>query len=242
VAVGVTSVPPIEWVNRPTFQQVVQLPTADHYKCYKVSAVAPPFQPRTVTLVDQFETKTTLVRRPYAICNPVDKNGSGMSDPTAHLACYRIKDAAGQPPFAKRNVLMSNQFGDQGLTVRRARTLCLPAEKDGVASALNIDHFKCYKAGHPVPRFVPRTVTLADQFESKTTVVRKADSICTPVDKNGEAIKDAATHLTCYAIKDGRGQPSFASRNVQVGDQFGNELERAVRAVGLCVPSTKQLP
>src|SRR2546425_6958 len=79
-AVGVTSVPPIHWINRPTFQQVVQLPTADHYKCYKVSAVTPPFQPRPVSLADQFETKNTFVRRPYAICNPVDKNGGGVKD------------------------------------------------------------------------------------------------------------------------------------------------------------------
>ncbi len=61
----------------------------DHFKCYKAKSR---FPNKVVELVDQFGPATVIVQRPERLCNPVDKNGEGINDPTAHLTCYKAKD------------------------------------------------------------------------------------------------------------------------------------------------------
>jgi hypothetical protein len=212
---------------------------SDHYKCYKLRQGRNRFHPGPVSLIDRFGAIANVVEEPERLCNPVDKNGEGIDDPTAHLMCY---DLAPQRGFQGREVVVRNQFGDQLLTVVRAESLCVPAEKDGVQSALNLNHFKCYRVSQRRGKFAQRTVTLADQFESKTTIVQRPVSLCTPVDKNGEGVVDAQKHLTCYRIVDVAGQPEFAQRFVSVEDQFSAQQVQAFRgtcrkASLLCVPS-----
>jgi hypothetical protein len=72
-----------------------------------------------------------------------------------------------------------------------------------------MNHFKCYKVRSKGSGFVPLTVTVADQFETKMTRVLKPLLLCNPVDKNGEGIPDPACHLTCYRIRDAPGQLPF---------------------------------
>ena len=239
VTVGVTGVPAIHWINRPTFQQVVQLPTADHFKCYGATPRSG-FVSRTVTLVDQFESKLTVALRPQALCNPVDVDGAGSGDPTAHLECYRVRDAAGQPRFAARSVALGDAFGAAAQRALRPRTLCLPSTKDGVPSLLRLDHFKCYRAGKPSPAFARRTVSLADQFETKATSVLRPQLVCNAVDKNGAGRLDPSGHLTCYRIRDVAGQTAFAPRDAATTNQFGSEVVAATKATMLCVPSSEQ--
>jgi hypothetical protein len=71
------------------------------------------------------------VVRPEAFCNPVDKDGSGINDPTAHLACYKIRDVRGDefPKFRVRRVEVGDQFGTRSLLLKKTRTLCLPSSK-----------------------------------------------------------------------------------------------------------------
>jgi len=180
----------------------------DHFKCYKLKQSTVTFTPQQVTLVDQFDTEHPTVQTPYRFCNPVDKDGSGIVDPTAHLNCYTILNRGG-PPFRHRKVTVTNQFGEQKLTLFRPFSLCVPAEKDGVTSALAIDHFKCYQVERTIgtPPFQARTVTLQDQFESKLTSVRAPLLFCDAVDKNGEGVLDPSAQFTCYRIVDAEGQP-----------------------------------
>jgi hypothetical protein len=60
----------------------------DHFKCY---SVRPPsnIEGRTVTLQDEFLTTSSAVLTPVTLCAPVDKNGEGINDPSAHLICYK---------------------------------------------------------------------------------------------------------------------------------------------------------
>lgn len=106
----------------------------DHFKCYDVQ---PPtnFVPFDVTLRDQFETQDVRVLQPVSLCNPVIKCLKGdctqMLNPDDHLVCYETIDERGTPEFEKREVEVSNQFGQhQKLTVvRRKNLLCLPSLK-----------------------------------------------------------------------------------------------------------------
>ena len=159
--------------------------------------------------------------------------------------CYKIKE----PRFQKEDVIVENQFGQLALTVTRPDSLCVPAEKDGVPSDLNINHFKCYKVREMrgAPAFTPPDdVDLEDQFETKLTRVIRPKFLCNPVDKNGEGIRNAEAHLTCYRIKDSPGQPRFQRRQVDIEDQFAQQDLKAVRgdcraSSYLCVPSSKRI-
>ncbi len=222
---------------------VATVQALERFKCYKAKTAAgtAKFQQRMVTLADQFESKNTTVVKPVSICNPVDKDGEGIEDSTAHLACYKIKDVSGQSKLTPRNVTTENQFGTETLTATKADTLCVPSEKDGQPSALNLDHFKCYKArtATGAAKFQQRTVSLTDQFESKNTTALRPVSICNPVDKNGEGIKSSLGHLECYRIKDVKGQPKFSRRDVTAKNQFDTETLTVTKSGMLCVPSLK---
>jgi hypothetical protein len=207
---------------------------ANHFKCYRIRTDR--FQQRNVTLVDQFVTSTATVIRPDRLCNPADKNGEGIDDPTAHLMCYKIREGS----FARREVLVRNQFGDQTLTVVKPASLCNPADKDSVPRQSNGNHFKCYRVRGR--GFASRTVSVADQFESQMATLVKPRLLCNPVDKNGEGIVDPTAHLTCYTIKGGG--PPFTPQDVTVMDQFAEENLQALRGECrkrslVCVPSEK---
>ena len=121
----------------------------------------------------------------------------------------------------------------------------MPGEKDGIPSNLNIDHFKCYKMKKPkgVPKFLEQQELLKDQFEEKNTRVRKPKFFCNAVDKNGEGILNPGGHLTCYKIKDVRGQPKFPQAEFEIDDQFSNgeplkaQRGRGIKVTYACVPS-----
>jgi hypothetical protein len=232
VAVGVTTVPDFHWINRPTFQQVVQTRNVDHYRCYRAKRRSG-FGAQFVTFTDRFGTRSATLTRPDTLCNAVDKNGEGIVDASAHLACYRLRQSA----FGGATVTTANQFGAQTFGLTRARTLCIPSEVNGVASALGIDHFACYRAVNGTPLFVPQTVTVADQYAVGSTVVARPDTVCAPADKNGEGIRDPTAALTCYRTKAVRGQGLFAARNATVTNQFGTQNVTVRRPRTLCVPS-----
>lgn len=106
----------------------------DHFKCYDVQ---PPtdFKPFVALLRDQFETQEVRVLQPVSLCNPVikclNKDCAPVLNPDDHLVCYETVDERGTPEFEKREVEVSNQFGQhQRLTVlRRKNLLCLPSLK-----------------------------------------------------------------------------------------------------------------
>jgi hypothetical protein len=212
----------------------------DHFKCYSTRTTTP-FAPRDVTLGDQFEDVTATVERPIRFCNPVDKNDEGIIDPTAHLMCYDIDQ---HERFVPRDVLVTNQFGEQRMRVHRPVSLCNPATKDLIPSNLNLDHFKCYRVRRAPGAAVNVNVTLVDQFETRQTQVAWPTVLCNPVDKNGEGINFPACHLACYRLREGASD--FVERTVLVTDQFVEQQNldafRGVcrRAEHLCVPSSKQ--
>ena len=227
-----TTVPDFHWINRPTFQQVVQTRSVDHYRCYRAKHRST-FTPQFVTFTDRFGTRSATLFRPDTLCNAVDKNGEGIVDSSAHLACYRVR----QSVFGGAAVTTANQFGAQSFGLTRVRTLCVPSEVNGVASALGIDHVACYRATHGTPLFVPQTVTVADQYAAGSVVVAKPDTVCTAADKNGEGVKDPTVAFTCYRTKPVPGQAGFASRSATVTNQFGTATVTVMKPRTLCVPS-----
>jgi hypothetical protein len=220
----------------------------DHFKCYKTKQPGTKFDPRQVVLADQFNTQRVNVVRPETFCNPVDKDGSGINNPTGHLTCYKIRDVRGDefPKFRKQRVEASDQFGTHTLLLKKVRTLCLPSSKSPAGEVpgpppTGLDHFKCYKTKQLGTRFDPRRVILTDQFNKERVNVVRPEAFCTPVDKDGSGINDPTAHLTCYKIRDVRGDefPKFRKQRVEVGDQFGTHSLLLKKTRTLCLPSSK---
>jgi hypothetical protein len=104
-----------------------------------------------------------------------------------------------------------------------------------------LDHFKCYETKQLGVKFDPRQVILTDQFNTERVTVVRPESVCTPADKAGSGINDPDTHLTCYKIRDVRGDefPKFGKARVEMVDQFGTHTLLLKKTRQLCVPSSK---
>jgi hypothetical protein len=111
-------------IDNINFDQITSL---DYFKCYEVEDGDD--IDVIVSLQDQFdlEPKDFLVKEAELFCNPVDKNGEGILDETAHLTCYEIKDEE-----VEREVLVQNQLDKQFLELVEAELLCVPSEKIAV--------------------------------------------------------------------------------------------------------------
>lgn len=220
------------------------LPTLDHFTCYKVGQVGPTTK-FTVGLADQFETATALTVRTLSFCAPTSKNGSQILNPIDHLSCRQIAQPG---TFAARNVLVTNQFGTITLRVFARWSLCAPALKSFTPTfptppVERIDHFKCYTA-RLEGLFRPRpVVTITNQFETASVLVRKPVQLCTPVAKTVGTVTTPITnpteHLVCYEL-----MPRLAPVGpftAFTSTQFGVQQLVVGRRDTLCLPSTKTL-
>jgi hypothetical protein len=230
---------------------------ADDFLCYKVKVTT--MAPMTVSLSDQFESGTASVTKVRQLCAPGNKNGEGVFDTTTHLVSYSIKpDAKHQ---RRTNILVENQIGIDGtgttgirLDTTKADLLLVPSNKSLTVTplapdlnAINVDHYKCYKV--KVTSGTPKlakgiTVSVEDQFNSpaKVFTLKKPKHLCTPVDKNGEGIKNPEAHLLCYQAKGASGQPKHVRQTgVRINNQIGLSVFSTTKESELCIPSIKTL-
>jgi hypothetical protein len=216
----------------------------DHYLCYKVKA--PKFE-GTATLTDQFETGSFEIKKPVHLCNPVDKNQTGIQDPDTHMKSYKIKPVTAKHS-RRRGIRVQNQFGLIRVDTIREDFLLVPSSKETDPAepdptppdpaTLIVDHYKCYK----IKAKQRLQVSLEDQFTTpaKTFDLKKPTHLCNPVDKNGEGIKNAFAHLVCYQARPATGQPRHVPvSGVRVANQFGLETLTTIKEDVLCVPSVK---
>lgn len=180
--------------------------------------------------------------RPAQYCNAVDKNGEGINNPAAHLACYRVREAIRIRP----EVITTDQFGQQNLTVLKQRTqLCVPTTETSQAMSVSAapapssDHFEMYKVKTTTgtPKFERLQVSVEDQWVDETVELKKPVRLGVPTDKNSEGILDVDSHLTCYSLN----AQKFDKRDVDIQNQFGQFSLTVKRPEMLCVPSNKQV-
>lgn len=204
----------------------------DHFQCYEVKPGV--FPSTIVTVKDRFGTLTETLRFPHSLCNPTSKNNEGIVDPTDHLVGYQTK----APKFIKQtNKTFVDQFGTLTLDLVRPQFLLVPSGKDGVAQLPPLDHFQCYKVkpSKGAPKFVKRTATISNQFESTSVTLTKPYKVCVPADKNGEdpTAPNHPTSLICYKTKGGR----FGASTRTITNQFGLDEVTVIHRRELCVPS-----
>lgn len=234
-----TATPPVAQTATPTPTPTpTPVPAGDDaYQCYgaKVTPKTPKLARRDAALGDALGNVTAKVRKVAALCNPAGVAGGTLADPTAHLLCYGVKEpkraAKTLPDFA-----VTDAFGTLTLDVQKALQLCLPAEKNGVASGLGNDPVHCWKArvARGTAKFTARSVALTDQFGGTTAEVRKPAALCLATSVDGTPAPDPAGALVCYAL----GAPKTAARPVTTRDAFGSLAVTARRPTLLCLPAT----
>jgi hypothetical protein len=106
---------------------------------------------------------------------------------------------------------------------------------EGDPQGVNPTHYQCYRVS-PITRLQPKKLTLKDQFTSRGLVLGPVVSICAPVSKNGQPVKDERTHLTCYQV------PAVnAGKKVRVQHQFGTQDLAVGGSTMVCLPSLKKV-
>lgn len=226
----------------------------DDFLCYKTKPTPDTSRFTRISdlrLVDQFEDTTVDVLRPHSLCTPADKSGEGTIDPATHLIAYRIRQAT--PHVRRTNLLVTNQLGTLRIDTVKPDLLLVPSSKhltDPPAppdpDTHMVDHYKCYKARVTpgTARFVRSEVTVADQFTSppKRLVLRKPRHLCTPVDKQGEGIRNPPAHLLCYLARRARREPRHVRQTgVYVANQFGTLQVDTLKEREFCIPSEKSV-
>ena len=97
-------------------------------KCYKVKKPKG-FKPITdISISDQLgQTKLYTLKKPAHFCRPVDKAGAGMTNPDAHLVCYKAKPAKGEPKHTRvAGIHLNNEFGPEQVDTKKEAELCVP--------------------------------------------------------------------------------------------------------------------
>jgi hypothetical protein len=117
----------------------------------------------------------------------------------------------------------------------------VPTAKDGVALAPPPgDHFTCYKVrrSRGTAKFVPVSVSVADQLQTVTETLTKPIRLCAPANKNNEnpGAQNHPDHLLCYKTKT---QTQFGDVVKPIDNQFGQSSLRLIHRRELCVPSLK---
>ena len=159
--------------------------------------------------------------------------------PLDHFECYEIH----RPPANLAGVTADDAFGSSVITLKKAKRLCLPADKNDEANAapLHPEHEMYFTIKQTSPKFVPRrAITIANQFGPQTMDVVKPDRFMVPSAKDvdvppplpGAFVVD---HFKCYKVA----KLKFRRTGLKVDDQFGTTTVDLKRPKHLCAPVDK---
>jgi hypothetical protein len=176
-------------------------PLTDHFQCYqvKITKGTDKFVPvANVTVQDQFGTMIVTVKKPTALCAPVNKNNEapGADTHPGHLMCYQIKQTS-TPKFARvSGALISNQLGQETIDVKAPAEICVPSLKTLPGIATPTATATPAPTATPTPPCTPHSSgtytdncdgTVTDSatglmWEQKTTAVGSGEHLADPHD------------------------------------------------------------
>lgn len=228
-----------------------------NFMCYKANLASgrPKLETGTqVALQDQFDVSAAPfdVTRAVAICNPAQRDGSALVDPTVHQDGFRIHALRGSPHFFASTHITVDDFAVRSLSLTRPDSLLVPSNKvlgNGGAppySGTSVDHYKCYtaKLAKGSPKFVaPAAPIVQDEFfpSGQAMLVKKVTKLCTPVDANGSIVNHDETHLVCYQVRLPAGV-HFNRTVVSTNNpdfSFGDDVLTVTGLQELCLPALK---
>ena len=122
-----------DWLFVPSSKSLTFPPPApnegvDHFLCYKIARFAKT-RLSGIVVDDQFGTLTLDIKRPTRICVPANKNGEGILDTAANLACYEVRKNPRLPRFVgPAPIFVDTQFDrPTQIEITRPTELCVPS-------------------------------------------------------------------------------------------------------------------
>lgn len=103
-------------------------PGSNHYLCRQVKDLKVPakFAGVTgITIVDQTGADSCDAKKPFLLCDPVNKNGGGIPNPALHYCCYKLKCSL-KPAV---NYEVTDQFWSGTISTKKPKFLCNPCQK-----------------------------------------------------------------------------------------------------------------
>jgi hypothetical protein len=185
-----------------------------------------------VQLEDQFHAGAPIdvIVKGYSdlysfFCNPVEKwidegQGSPIWHPDDHLYMYEIEYAAPECWLVE----VSNQFGNQILTVFGPVALAVPTQKEDHEAPVGLDHYLVYEViGYETT--VDKGVYLVDQFiAGQEVTVTKPVLFANPVQKTHGDVVTPVEHPNAHLVFYDLGVvDSFHREWITVNNQFGEQ-------------------
>lgn len=174
-----------------------------------------------------------------ATATPTPTASASPSPDLNHFICYEIHS----PPLNLAGVSLVHDFGPSTATVKRAKRICLPADKNdedpvAVGQPETITGFTIKQT---TPRFPRRKgVSLTNQFGTVTFDVFKPDRLFVPTAKSLAGIPappmfPALDHFKCYKVAYAKTRVA----GVKLDDQFGTVTVDVKKPLHLCVAVDK---
>ncbi len=108
---------------------LAQIPSENHYLCHKTRDLHVPAKFASIPGInanDQVGNFACVAKKPFFLCDPVDKNGSGIVDPNLNYCCYKVKCSPNKIPTSFD---ITDQFGNLRLQTSKVFLLCNPCLK-----------------------------------------------------------------------------------------------------------------
>lgn len=168
--------------------------------------------------------------------NP-DNDFGNWFDGLGHFQCYEIH----RPAFDRAGVSLVDALGASTVTIKRAKRICAPADKNGEDPTApgDSEHFTYYTIKQTTRFTKVKGATVANQFGTYTMALTKPDRMLVPTAKS---LTDPATPLTrpidhykCYKVAGAKTKV----RGLVMTDQFGTIVVDVKRPLHLCLPALK---
>ncbi|MEO6025482.1 MAG: DUF4215 domain-containing protein [Candidatus Binatia bacterium] len=186
----------------------------------------------TTTATSTFVAVATASPTPAATATPV----------LDHFLCYETH----RRPLNRKNVSANDDLGNSTITVRQAKRLCAPVNKNNEdpTAPLHPGHETFYTIKQTSPRFAQvKNLTITDQFGTIQVDLVRPERLLVPTSKSLTApppppLATPLDHFKCYRVRGAR----VRVPNVSVQTQFnpGGPITVAIkRPRDLCLPVDK---
>jgi hypothetical protein len=178
----------------------------------------------------------TVTTTPTRTFTPTPTPTASTPPPGRHYQCYELH----QGPQNRRQVTLSDLFGDGSVTVGRAKRICNPADKrdEDPDAPTDVNHLVSYEISQA--GFVPvKGLHVQNQFQDAVIDLSRPDYMMVPSAKDLTStpplLPAAINHYKCYQIERAR----FRTSDIKVDDQFGTLNVDIKRPVRFCAAADK---
>jgi hypothetical protein len=181
-------------------------------------------------------TATRTATRTPTPTPTVTRSPTPRETPIRHYQCYELHEGSRDAT----DVALDDRIGTGNVTVRRAKRLCAPADKndEDQPAPQQSEHLVAYEATQN-NFFQPRVASVANQFGAFNVTLKRVDFALVPANKSLVSAPPAPAgtinHYKCYALA----QSKFRRDGLKVDDQFGTTTVTIKRPSRLCVAADK---